>query len=212
MLLAAGEISDWIEGVVWLLIIGGSVLAGIAKPLIKKFGGEVPDEAEKRREEASRPQPARPAHPPARSMPARPRLQPATELSEAEARPAQPVPPFVATSVPPTPRRPVARPSPSRSVRAKPRAAAQHERDLSEHHLAKFHSGLEERHLKAAAPSEGVIHPGTEAAHVDASVVSRVDEEMDAIRHPTRTALRRAIVMNEILGPPISLRPPNDRF
>ena len=41
MLLAAGEISDWIEGVVWLLIIGGSVLAGVAKPLIKKFGFQV---------------------------------------------------------------------------------------------------------------------------------------------------------------------------
>ncbi len=202
MLLAAGEISDWIEGVILLLVVGGSVLASIAKPLIKKFGGEVPDEAEKRRGEASRPQPARP-------MPARPRPQPATELSEAKARPAQPVPPFVATSVPPTPRRPVARPSPSRSVRVKPRAAAQHERDLSEHHLAKFHSELEERHLKAATPSEGVMHPGTEAAHVEASVVSHVDEEMDAIRHPTRTALRRAIVMNEILGPPISLRPPD---
>ena len=207
MLLAAGEITDWIEGVVWLLIIGGSVLAGIAKPLIKKFGGEVPDEAEKRREEAPRPQPVRPAHPPARPMPARPRPQPATEVPVSEARPAQPFPPFVAKSAPPTPRRPVARPSPSRSVRAKPKVVV--ERDLSERHLAKLESEITERHIRIAAPSEGVTHPGTEAAYVDASLVSRVDEGLDAIRHPTRTALRRAIVMNEILGPPISLRPPD---
>ena len=36
--------------------------------------------------------------------------------------------------------------------------------------------------------------------------------EFDAVLHPTRQLLRQSIVMSEILGPPLALRPPDDRF
>jgi hypothetical protein len=85
------------------------------------------------------------------------------------------------------------------------------EHDLSERHLAKLESTITERHLRTTLPSEDVVHPATEAGHVDEGPVSGIGEEMDAIRHPTRAALRRAIVMNEILGTPVGLRPPGDQ-
>jgi hypothetical protein len=208
--LLAAEGLDWIEGVVVLVIIALSALGSIAKPLIKKFGGKDPDELRKRQMEqpVERRAPARPAHPPARPTPARPRLQPAIEPPVAQARPARPVPPSVARPAPPTPRRPVPRPTPSQSVRPRPKPVANSERDLSERHLAKLESTVTERHLKTTPPSEDVVHPATEAAHAYEHAVSGIDEEMEAIRRPTRAALRRAIVMNEILGPPVGLRRP----
>ena len=207
-LLAAEGLGDWIEGIVILVIIGLSALGSIAKPLIKKFGGKDPDELRKRQMEQRVEQraPARPAHPPARPMPARPRLQPAIEPPVAQARPARSVPPSV--PAPPTPRRPSPRPTPSQSTRPRPKPVANSERDLSERHLAKLESTITERHLRTTLPSEDVAHPATEALHAYEHAVSGVDEEMEAIRHPTRAALRRAIVMNEILGPPVGLRPP----
>ena len=38
----------------------------------------------------------------------------------------------------------------------------------------------------------------------------QIHDDFEAIRHPTREALRRAIVLNEVLGPPLSLRGPDD--
>ena len=36
-------------------------------------------------------------------------------------------------------------------------------------------------------------------------------DEFHAIRHPTRRTLRQAILMSEILGPPLALREPDER-
>jgi hypothetical protein len=38
------------------------------------------------------------------------------------------------------------------------------------------------------------------------------DELLAFVQHPTRQSLRQAIVMNEILGPPVGLRPFEDKF
>jgi hypothetical protein len=219
-LLAAGDLSDMVETVILLLVIGASVLGSIAKPLIKKFGGETPEDAMKRRTEQSqrpRPQPARPAHPAAR--PAQPRPPIAT------AEPARPVaqtpsiepaiPPRVRPTTRPTPTRPIARARPAHARRPAsedvPYAEVSLEPDLSERHLRELQTRVEKRHIDAAKPSEEVVHPKTEDAHAYAIDHSAHEEELLAIRHPTRAFLRQAIVMNEILGPPIALRPPDDR-
>jgi hypothetical protein len=88
-----------------------------------------------------------------------------------------------------------------------PYAEVSLEPDLSERHLRHMHSVVEKRHVEPAKPSEDVIHPRTEDTHAYAIDHSADSEELLAIRNPTRAALRQAIVMNEILGPPISLRP-----
>jgi hypothetical protein len=92
-----------------------------------------------------------------------------------------------------------------------PYAEVSLEPDLSERHLRHLHSVVEKRHVEPAKPSEEVVHPKTEDTHAYAIDDSALAEELLAIRHPTRAALRQAIVMNEILGPPIALRPRDER-
>jgi hypothetical protein len=43
-------------------------------------------------------------------------------------------------------------------------------------------------------------------------VQAEKDELLASVQHPTRQSLRQAIVMNEILGPPVGLRPFEDKF
>ncbi len=43
-----------------------------------------------------------------------------------------------------------------------------------------------------------------------AIVTGEIGDEIDPIRHPTRASLRQAILLNEILSPPLALRPPEE--
>ena len=102
-------------------------------------------------------------------------------------------------SIPPRQRPPQAAPAPQPKRRAKVRARASTKPKEAETTLGT----LADRHLEVSA---GLLHPDTEA-------IKRVQRvAVDPIRRPTRQGLRRAIIMNEILGPPIALRPPDDSF
>jgi hypothetical protein len=58
---------------------------------------------------------------------------------------------------------------------------------------------------ESPAPSRRVSRPPL-IAEVAAEAVA--DQGLsDLVRHPTRAELRRAIIMNEILGPPVAVRP-----
>jgi len=175
--------------------------------------------------------PARPTHPPARPVATRSEAQPVArplptrpiaQLSQGEsAAPAIPRPQRRSP-----PQRPVARPAPetarqtparpTRQVRVKqPRPARspapRPELTLQES-MREFDergSSLVDHHLTTALPSEGVAHPSTELAHPDEQIAEDRTLDLDAIRTPTPRALRQAIIMNEILGPPLALRPGN---
>ena len=72
--------------------------------------------------------------------------------------------------------------------------------------FAERESSITDHHLTTAAPSEGVIHPSTETVHSVEPIQEDDVLDLDAIRTPTPAALRQAIVMNEILSPPLALR------
>jgi hypothetical protein len=215
-LLAAGGLEGWIETIILLLVIGGSALASIAKPLIKKFGGQDPEESAQQRRErqagrspAARPRPAQPAAPVARPMPPRP-VVPKARAAPTVATPApvQPIPREPAEKRPPYP---VRRPSVP-LARPRPVEKPQRVRLVADHDLGRLEAKVAQRHLESAAPSRRVVHPKTEADHAATRPSLEFDRLLASIRHPTRTALRQAIVMSEILSPPVGLRPLDERI
>lgn len=259
-ILAAGQsgLDDWIQIIILVLIVGGSVFGAISKKLIAVFSPKedtskgTGDVASKRRPPtpASRVQPGpsaqRPAQPtrqppitrpyPSRPMPAAPvagrgeprRPTPASRPPSQRLTPPKPIP--VSQQAPQTlvaeHAEVVARPSPARR------------RDLSEPACAQEHLG----HIISALDEEGELIDTTVEDHLghlesrlgiredrfDEAVeerLGRVEPESGtqpcarpagapvlAIGSPSRRALRRAVVMSEILAPPLALRPSSDRF
>ena len=62
----------------------------------------------------------------------------------------------------------------------------------------------------AEEPAEGSVRPSSAAVHLDASslVVTRPARAHTRVQFRGTAALRQALVAREVLGPPLSLRPP----
>lgn len=235
------EFGDWIQIIVVVLVVGGSILGPISKKLIEKFGAEKPGESDAARPaRTSRPQPStprrqmQPQHSVARPMPpgARPQAMPPSsqplplpeEIFQPVAPPRGMVPQGGSAEQPerPPPRPPTAAPvsvprhmaRPSVSVRAKqqhrPAPAPRPKQpvhDRVEEHLGRLESALDDETAQVDVDIEERLgHIESELEAPDATTKAR--GRTDKIGHQTRRSLRHAIVMREILGPPIALRPP----
>ncbi len=222
-LLAAGELSDWMEFAIIAVLIGMSVFGAVAKWLIKQFGGKVPgqtpEEAQTPRTQQPRPAarpsvqpPARPRPAPARPVVQAPRIEPGTST-------AQPRPPTIRPRpVPIQLQRPQSiqpvRPEPTPQPAREPAPVSGHPSTLGtirQRHLDTYDSPIDERHLDVAMPSEGVVHPSTEAGYAEVSAEHGTLIGLGLSTRPSVIALRRAIVMSEILGPPLALRSDEQR-
>lgn len=219
-MLAIQNIGDWIEGIIVLVIIAGSALGGIGKAIITKLNRSR-EEAERERQGLPRPQRVtdRPAPPVARPMP--PRHQPPMATQRPAARPLPPQRPIaeiprslqpVVQSIldvvldgavdletafpkpPPQPRRePPPAPRPSKTKVSKSAAVRRSIEDR------------EEQKTKLVEKRIGHVKP-----HVaSATPPSSTDANSELFERPTRTDLRRAIILNEILSPPLALRRPD---
>jgi hypothetical protein len=214
-MLAIQDIGDWIQGVVVLIIIAGSALGGLGKAITAKL--DRAREAAKGEGQQAAPRTIRTVTPVARPMPPQ-RRQP--QLFERPvAKPLAPSPPQPRAELPPTlppmvktlleavlnteidatPRpRPVCLQPPPRPRPASPKApkpAAVNRRSIDER---------EER--KAELVEKRIGHVQRHVAPVAAPTTS--DDGMTLFDRPTHRDLRRAIILNEILSPPLALRPP----
>lgn len=218
-MLAIPDISDWVEGIIVLVIIAGSALSGIVKAIITKLNRSR-EEVEAERELQERPPPQRmtqrPTVPPvARPMP--PRRPAATLEHRPVARPMMPqrptaeipksLQPMVQTILDvvldgavdvedvfgkPKPR-PTPPPAPPRTAKATvPKRPARRrsieDREEQKAKLVEKRIGHVETHVASATPT------------------STTDADFEWFERPTRTDLRRAIILNEILSPPLALR------
>ena len=217
------EIDNWIEIIVLILVFGGTIFAAIAKKLIAMFS---PDETGATKDgplgvegddvtPVSPPRPARPAYPVARPMPprpgapttsappmmqpspSRPRPRPVTEVT-----PEEPAwrPPVEAQRTPPVPQ-PSVRRRPAPPPRARPaQPIAVAEREPVEDTFEHLHPEEDPGHLDPKA------HPEHVAATLQARAADIPAAAPMTVGPLTRESLRRAIVMNEILGLPRALR------
>ena len=226
-MLAIQDIGDWINVIIVLVIVAGSALGGIVKAITAKLNRsreEVEAERDLQERQTSPRRMDRPAPPVARPMP--PRRRPPPVMQRPVARPFNPpapqsqtapqpevsttLPPMVKTILetfldvdierqPPQPRptslQPPPRPRPAKSKVPKPAVGR---RSIEER---------EERKAKLVEKRIGRVEP-----HV-ASAVSppSPDDSGSMFERPTHADWRRAVVLNEILSPPLALRPPNER-
>jgi len=236
-MLAIKDIGDWVQVIIVLVIVAGSALSGIVKAIITKLNRSR-EEAEAERERQGRPRPQRvtdrPAPPVARPMP--PRHRPPMAMQQPVARPLPPqqrsqaevprtLPPVVQTiwdvvleravdletAFPkPRPPQPTAEPPVSgaaRTYRAQPPPvpprvgkAIVPKRPVGRRSI----EDREEQKAKFVEKRIGHVEP-----HVaSATPPSSTDAYSELFERPTRTDLRRAIILNEILSPPLALRRP----
>lgn len=222
-MLAIRDIGDWVEGIIVLVIIVGSALSGIVKAIITKLNRSR-EEAEAERERQGRPRPQRvtdrPAPPVARPMPPRYRLPTGTQQPAAgplapqrpQAEVPRTLPPAVQTILdvvldgavdletafpkprPPQPRRELP-PVPPRVGKAIVPKQPVRRRSIEDR---------EEQKAKFVEKRIGHVEP-----HVaSATPPSSTDIYSELFERPTRADLRRAIILNEILSPPLALRGP----
>jgi len=227
-----GGFSDWIEILIILLVVGGSTIASVGKWFISKLNPEAAENKRKAAMEKSGRPMRRGLPPPARPV-ARP-LPPREERHEGPQRPvAPPLPPLreiIAEEMPPptpvtryddaparprVPQRPKRAPAPApmrprSSTKAQRRVVpppeARQERVEKRHLKSSFEVDEDRKFVERAAKLGKLTHAPATADSAPAS------GEFDDIRRPSRKDLRKAIIMNEILGPPVSLRPPEQRF
>jgi len=233
-MLAIQDIGDWVEGIIVLVIIAGSALSGIVKAIITKLNRSR-EESEAERERQGRPRPQRvtdrPAPPVARPMPPRYRLPAA--MQRPAARPLTPqrpqaevprtFPPVVQTILDvvldgaidletafpkPRPPQPTAEPPVSgaaRTYRAEPPPVPPRAVKTTVPKRPVGRRSIEDREEQKAKFVEkriGHVQPHVASATPPAST----DADSELFERPTRTDLRRAIILNEILSPPLALR------
>jgi len=214
--LAIQDPGDWIQGVVVLIIIAGSALSGVAKAITAKLDRAREAAKAKGEGQQAAPRTIRSVTPVARPMPPQ-RRQP--QLFERPvAKPFAPSPPQPSAELPPTlppmvktlleavldteieatPRpRPVCLQPPPRPRPASPKAPKP----------AVKRRSIEAREEQKAELLEKRI--GHVQRHVGpVAVLTRSDDGMTLFDRPTHSDLRRAIILNEILSPPLALRPP----
>ena len=222
-MLAIQDPGDWIQGIVVLIIIAGSVLGGLGKAITAKL--DRAREAAKARGEGQQAAPrtirtvtpmARPMPPPrrppqlferpvAKPLPPQERTQPPADVPQAfppvvrtildmvldgavdlEAAVPTPPPPRARRERAPAPQRPQA----TAPLRPKVGRRSIEEREERKAELVEKRIGHVQRHVApAAAPTTS-------------------DDGMTLFDRPTHSDLRRAIILNEILSPPLALRPP----
>lgn len=227
LLLAAGGSRDWIQGVVLLLVVGLPVLNKIVKAIAAKLSGtedetEAPTPPQRRdrsrppvaRARGSKPQPAHQPPPPvARPQPPRPAVSPPRRSAPQDAPPPAfaPLIEMIRERIEERPRvRQQQRPAP-KPVEKPQRQPVRSARPSSTK-KRKQHESIAEREQRRAKQGEERM------GHVREGLVTPVVERsIDHSDHwhtwMTRQALRRAIVLSEILAPPLALRPPvEDRW
>jgi hypothetical protein len=232
---------NWIEIIVVLVLVGGSALGSIGKWLIEKTSPKTdrkPDDGGRTAAAGTGAGQAEPSVPRRRAPSARPvaRPMPGTEPQETpvprpQARPLPPSPtarPYVSQEPPkpavvplperkprpvkPPPVRPVMKPAPAPPPKRRtPRVPSRPKKRK----LGRLEPGLhptlgeeEDRKFELREHRLGKLQAQAEVEPEPEEVV----EGYDPIRSPTRRSLRHAILMREILGPPVALRPPDDRF
>ena len=148
----------------------------------------------------------------AEAMPVKsaPQPQPRPAIRTIEPRAQQPpVQPPAPPVRPAAPVRPSSRP-PSvvqREPTSRKRTATKRTRDVSvNRRTAARKKGVKERHVKSRPADKHLVTALDERPQDDEA---QTIDEFDAVRHPSIADLRRAIVMNEVLGPPLALRNPS---
>ena len=236
-MLAQPEIDNWLQIVIAILVVGGSVIGAVSKKLIQAFSPKEPDKpgqtpagvpgagGPRRPAPAQGPgQPARPvARPMTRTSPRPPSVEPPV------GRPYAPPPPVVIYTAPeesaqrPAPRPPTApRPRPATPVPARAEQRLGHLEPAVLEEEARFEAATERRmaHLESAVPEEE-LHFDEDIeerlGHVESTppvpaAAGRSRARVPVISRPSRQTLRRAVVLREILSPPLALRPPGDEF
>jgi hypothetical protein len=233
----AQEFGDWIEGAIILVVLVGSALAGVGKAIIEKLNRRTPSARLEDEEEPPRPRPtawdrpippvARPMAPPAevrrrvviRTQPPTPQVgaprktdvefevavpdavRPIVEMLLGKTGPAEDRPRPRPAAPPPPPR--LQRPQRSKPVVAAPRRS---EPAITER-AARLRD-IEEREAQQARRVEkriGHVETHVAAAHAEPEGADGGSPALD------RRALRQAIVLNEILGPPVAFRSVLDR-
>lgn len=221
LLLAAGGSPDWIQGVVLLLVIGLPVLNGIVKAIAGKLSGTkdetaspTPQQRERSRPpvaraRGSKPQPAHQPPPPvARPQPPRPAVSPPRRSAPQDAPPPAfaPLIEMIRERIEERPRvRQQQRPAP-KPVEKPQRQPVRSARPSSTK-KRKQHESIAERERRLSRAREERM------GHVREGVVAPVVQKpIDHADHwhtrMNRQSLRRAIVLSEILAPPLALRPP----
>ncbi len=217
------DIEGWMKILIPLVIVAASVLGPVAKWLIAKTTPGKEDEPKAIPGDRGAGKPPAPrgrvpsARPVARPMPtpgqrgeavARPTVSP----EQGPATPVIPPPPRVTPRHPPVrPVPPPAKRPPVRVARSQRRISVKPKESKLRHLEPALDATLgEEEDAKFAKRAREL---GTLRTERTAELVPEiVHGEFDPVRRPTRRSLRQAILMKEILGPPLALRPPDDRF
>jgi hypothetical protein len=229
------DIKGWVNLIVILLIVGGAALRPVLNWLIAKASPNAKDALEKTAGDPGKSKPPAPgrrgptARPVARPMPvsgqasevARPPrgMSPASRMEVEEVPTLTPAKPVIA---PPSTRRPAKRqtqPRPAPLPSSRPPVPAAESRASTSAKSGKRASKRAQKkspprpvrevhhELKVHVHGRGTPQTTTEEGESTTACV----DELDAVRHPTRRSLRQAILMSEILGPPLALRMPDER-
>ena len=212
---------DWIQIIILALVAGSAVFGKVTKTLIRKFSPKKdPDAPVLGRPEPLPRRPPPPARPVARPMPQAPTATP--QAAGPVAPPAQPRPasrfPRVeslpqmlrgvfkqlgdAGETPPSRSAPLPA-APPPQARAAPGIERAGRKPVAARKRARSKPG--------ASPVAGVRPLVASVAEGDVQETQIKDSPLDTVRHPTRASLRRAIIMNEILSPPLALRRDDER-
>jgi len=236
--LAQADFGDWIETIIVLVVVLGGAFQGIGKAIIKKITVEKEEDASKRgavpppghaaqqRQRGGR-SPQRGQAQRGQAPPARPVARPVRTATSGQRQPSQmqaprPVAPSALGTPTSAPQPTAARPAAGVPV-AKPMAPPKEARRSKQPGSTRLggrksrskagvqsgraapsepqHEALFDHHLKL---SDEVAHPSTAATHV-AQTQGRV-----LLPRLTRSALRDAIILREVLGPPVALRGSGD--
>lgn len=228
---------DWFQLIIILLVVGGSALGPVLKKLIEAFTpkeggspkhsarplGADPSQDQKTTSEPRRPQ-VHEEVPQAAAVPAPPRRRTTTaqQAPRRERQPAQPAPP----SMPPPPRRrkpaprPTSRPTVVTSNIENVEDPLGHLTSMVEQSGGAVEQASEQRlgHITSKIDDTGErLHDGIDEhlGHVESVAYARRSQKRSQARIPgfgraTPHALRQAVLLREILGPPLALRPPGE--
>lgn len=239
--LGQGDSGNWIELIIYLVVIGGSMLGGMSQWLIRKFSRESPEDSHgagqgdrtgrppapsARRPESARPvarpmprpsdrAQSEPPRPVAKPLPPRPVQRPIS--TPAETRPARTHRPAQPVAREPAPRRPTPpavprKPPPPKPAPPRPKSVQQRAAKPAKRRAKRKRQELINV-VSEAEVERALADRDFEHALPDAGPYGRTQSTSwlgDFAAHPTRKALRQAIVMSEVLGRPLALRPPSD--
>ena len=207
---------DWIQIIILALVAGSAIFGKVTKTLIRKFSPKKdPDTPVLGRPVPLPRRPPPPARPVARPMPS-------PEGSGPVAPPARPRPVSKFPRVESLPEMlrevfaqlgdvgetPQSKPAPPPTARSRPAHAAPGVERTGRQPVAA------RKRTRSKAGTTQAVKARPRSVSVEKGGIRRTqikDSPLGTVRHPTRASLRRAIIMNEILSPPLALRRPDDR-